>query len=947
MEQWRSFLFAHSCQARQASTVVTRSKQAPKLLEEIDSLEHLRQIKSIAKRRIPVHISSNIDKKLPSPTTMSIQSYLQSGDVENAWRLVDKSASYLTQQNIPRITVQSLLKSLHTQVHTHLPHLSLDFARLQQLYLNRLETLSNVVRKSRDISWDAHEIGMVLELYGKLGQVKRAESLFRNLSHYTSFTSPHVKVYNQMMAVYVRRFKYVDDTTKKRYFSKLKTLEQEMIRKGLQPDTSSYNILLAAKIKLHDLQGAEAIYSKMTTSPDRTTFNILLNGFLKDYRNNADKEITQQWMKRLVDSGIVPNRKTFNSIMDGLAGQAVQRARLQETDDLQNIAQSVSSLYQAMRRLGHRPDTEIINTLLKCYTAADDIDRIEEIIELLVIYEKKGCGEKCACASKAAAAKPKFKVKPDAYTFNILIKYHLDKNNTKLAFQMYDTMVNLKLEPDTITYGNFVRYYADQGNVAEALKYVDVMQRKGMPSSNHIYNTLLNYSLKHPKEAHLVTSHLYRMIADGSSTLDSISSRIPIARFQYLEKEDLESNFERFTSVLQSTFEAPDISTRTYNTILQTAGKFYKPKHSNRLNMTLDSIIASLDTSHLRPDVYTYALGIRNAAYAGNMTKAESIYKEMVDAGVKPNHFVFSHLIYGHVVQGKMDKASELLHHMESYQLHPTAVHYAPLIKGFAESAEFDRAYKLFRDMLANNINADLVIYTILASVFLQSPRADEGRAIELLEGIEKAGISMDAASLTLLAKAYTIKGSKQRQVNYIQKIDRIYHELNDNQWLDAKAITTLLTAHRHMKNPDAAWKLWNTLKQDQVALTTLHYNSLLASLTTTKVWYPAAKMVFDEMLQNSKMAAPDAHTFDLMIWGAYGVSDIETVQKVWQARTPDNIVLFVRSYYAVMKAMLECNDHKGAQRVYEECRELPSTPNSTAVWVTKINKLAAHQGFD
>ncbi|KAF1798954.1 hypothetical protein V8B55DRAFT_1520856 [Mucor lusitanicus] len=953
IQQWRSLLLAHNCQTRLASTVVTRSKKAaPNLLPEVDSLEHLRQIKSSARRRIPVHVSTKIDKQLPSPTTMTIQSHLSNGDVESAWKLVDKSASYLTQQNIPRLTAQLLLKSLHTQVNANLPRLTLDFSKLQQLYLNRLEILTAVVRKSKDIAWDKHEISMVLELYGKLDHIKRAESLFRNIAHYTAADyTPSLEVYNQMMAVYVRRFKYVDDTTKKRYFSKMKTLEQEMIRKGLQPDTCSYNILLAAKIKSHDLQGAEAIYSKMTTPPDRTTYNILLNGYLKDCRNNKDKEITQQWMERLIASGIVPNRRTFNSIMDGLASQVVQHARLKEISDMQGTAQSVSSLYKVMRRLGHKPDTEIVNTLLKCYTAAGDIDHIEKVLDMLVLPEKKGCGGNCACASKAsgaaaaAAAKPKFKVKPDTYTFNMLIKYHLGNNNTELAFQMYDTMVNLKLDPDTVTYGNFIWYYASQGNATEALKYVDVMQRKGIPSNNYIYNTLLNYSLKYPKDAYLITPHLQRMIADGSSTLDSVSSRISIARFQYVERDNVESNFERFTDVLENIYAAPEISTRTYNTILQSTGKFYKPKHSSHVSsINLENIIESLDTSHLTPDIYTFALSIRNAAYVGNMVKAESIYKTMVDSGIKPNHFVFSHLIHGYVSLGKMDKASDLLQHMANYQLRPTALHYAPLIKGFAESAEFDQAYELFRDMLANKVNADLVIYTILASVFLESPRGNEARAIDLLEGIEKAGIPMDAASLTLLAKAYAIQGSKKAQLVYTEKIDRIYQTFKENHWLDAKAITTLLTAHHRMKNPDAAWKLWNTLQEEKTLLTTLHYNALMASISSTKTWYPLAKLVFEEMLQDPKVA-PDAHTFDLMIWGAYGVSDLPTIQHVWHARQPDK-VLFVRSYYAVMKAMLECNDIDGAQRVYEEYQKLPSTPSSTTVWVGMINKLAAHQGF-
>ncbi|KAI8098395.1 uncharacterized protein B0P05DRAFT_521776 [Gilbertella persicaria] len=862
-----------------------------------------------------------------------------------------------------------LLESLHTLVHTHLPRLTLDFARLQTLYTSRLDMLAGLVKRNKDLNWDKHQFAMVIELYGKLDQIKKAESIFRNMTQYTS-AAPSVDIYNELLAVYVRRLRYVDDVTKKRFLSKMKTLESEMVRKTMALNTTSYNLLLAARIKAHDLQGAEKIFLNMTCPPDRITYNILLNGCLKGCRDNREKEIATQWMERLIGSGIAPNKKTFKSIMDGLADQVSRHARLGETHDMETTTQSVSNLYKVMLQLGHAPDTETVNTLLKCYTAANNQSQIDKVTQMLILPEKKsGCGQ-CGCGNKAVKTQEddkSVKVKPDVFTFNMLMKHHLANNRTDQAFEAYDTMVQLDLCPDTVTYSNFIGFYAEQGNVSECLKYLDVMERKGIPSNNFIYNILLNCSLKYPEQAGKITPHLRSMLMNGTSTLDTVSQNIQLARYQPKEQEGLHESFEHYTDLLERNMydNTGPVNTRTYNTILQSAGQFYKraahlPSAEERrgFHQMLDSIIASLDTSQIRSDLYTYALTIRNASYVGDMKKAESTYRSMLHAGIKPNQFIFSHLIYGYVSIGKTEKAHDILNHMSTKGFVPTAVNYAPLIKGYAESAEFNKAYELLREMLDNNVQADLVIYTTLASVFLDSPVQGNGKkAIDLLEGISKSGMAMDAASLTLLAEAYAIEAKsillniqdsktlRQELTHHIAKIDSIYTTLKENQWLDLKAITTLLTAHNHLKNPEGVWKLWNELKAStSVTLVPHHYNAVIHGLTTNKTWYPVAKLVFEDMLHHPHVQ-PDASTLDLMIWGAYGVSDYDTIRTMW--RQVHVAPLLVRSYYASMVAMLDQNQIEEARKVYEAYLHLPTpSPSSSTVWVGMINQLAIQHGL-
>lgn len=911
---------------------------------EVDPLIERQQQKYTGKRRIPVHVSTHVNKHIPNSTSLNVQtihSHLQKEEFEQAWRLFDASANSIT--HIPSLTAHKLLTSLYASVQTNLPQLFLDFGKLSTLYFTRLENLSLFVRQSRMQKWTPNEFCTVLELYGRLNQLTRAETLFRNMGHYCDTPQPTVNIYNALLLIHVRRLKHMDEMNQRRSLSKLKTLELEMTRKGLI-NTTSYNLLLSAQVKTHNIEGAEKLFRKIDL-PDRTTYNILLNGYLKECKNNKDKEASNVLMEKVIQTGIKPNKKTFIGIMDGLADQVIRHARLKEFQDVETTALSVTNLYKVMLQSGHKPDTETVNTLLKCYTAANDFDQIEAIIDSLAFPEKKsggGCGN-CGCSSKAPVIETKQattpKIKPDAYTFNMLIKHSLWNENTDQAFQMYDTMVTLKLVPDTITYGEFIRYYAHMGNVEESVKYYDVMRKKGISANNFIYNILLNCSLKYPQQAELIRPHLSAMVADGSATLDTVSQNTLLAKFGDND-DDLDTNFERYTELLaQNVFSTGvPLTTRTYNTILQSAGKFYKTSHRS----SLSEIMQALDTSNLHPDVYTFALSLRNATYEGDMLKAETIYKEMTDAGVKPNAYVFSHLIYGYANDGNMDKAEDILRGMSSapYNISPTAINYAPLIKGYSEHAEYEKAHALFRDMMDKNIKADLVIYTILARMFLDS--GNEKGAIDLLEGTSKTGIPIDAPSLTMLAEAY----AKEESPN-IAKIGAIYALLKKNHWLDGKAITTLLKSYDRMRYPEGAWELWNDLKKDKRKLNTYHYNALLTCLTReVKAWYPITKIVFDELVQDTTKTKPDMCTYNLMIWGAYSVCDFETIRSLWKDMDQSKPLL-VRNYFAVMSAMVSDHLNEDAHIVYKAYQALPeSPPSSSAMWVEMINTLAKNQGF-
>ncbi|KAI9261126.1 hypothetical protein BY458DRAFT_557371 [Sporodiniella umbellata] len=950
---------------RSAAHLSTGTKKDP-LKDYLDKIDQnlIREQKIASKQRIPLNVTSKISNQVESSVLLSLHSNLTSDQHQEAWKTFDKATLPLGKQPIPPATAKLLLKSLQKDVITHQPKLLLKLRKLEHLYSMRLEKLVGITQKS--YLWETPEFCTIIELYGRLSQVNRAESILRHIFRYCQ-DAPSIEVYNELIAVYVRRFRGENDLTKKRYISKMDTILQEISRKGLEPNTTTYNLLLAAKVKFQDLKGAEKVYSKMTTPPNRMTYNILLNGFSRGGKTPEDKIIIDEWMARMIASGISPDLRTFKNLIDGLVEQTKYHAQMGEKEEMDTAVQSASDIYAIAAQFGHDIDLETTNNLLRCYTAANNSEKVEKIVGMLALPEKKGgCGN-CGCSNKDNQDKKQEplskQITPDLYTFNILIKHHLSNGNVNKAFQTYDTMVTMDHEPDVVTYSNFISYYTKQGKIEEGLKYLDVMQKKGIPTNIYIYNILLSSSVKYPEYSHLISPHLNSIITSGT-VMDSISRNILILKSS--KKDNLDTSFENLLDSLdQNLFSVNDnefgtnISTRTHNTLLQAAGQFYKSRRE-RFAQELGSVMSTLNTSNVRPDMLTFALSIRNACYQGDMERAEAIYKSMVKAGIKPNTYVFSHLIYGYSLTGKLDKALDTLEKMPSYNVLPNAINYAPLIKACVDSAEYQKAHSLFEKMLSRNIKADISIYTIIAEAFLQQESCK--KAIDLLESVEKSGIRMDLKSLTLLVDAYGLDAESKMEIDeksfeqvdslknclniHTIKINNIYSTLRQKKWLDPQAVFVLLEAHIRMKNLGAAWALWNECIPLGI-LHSAHYNLLITGFSKDKTWYPIARMTYDNMVRENGLRA-NAFTFDTMIWSAYVMDDSQTIKELWcspdrrDIKTNMPYALMVRTYYAVISTMLKSNMLSIAKSALKEYQTIPSSPDSSTIWNKKIGRISS-----
>ncbi|KAI9022795.1 hypothetical protein CLU79DRAFT_845615 [Phycomyces nitens] len=914
--------------------------QVEKSMEENSSAVGLDYQKKALRKRIPMHVSSAMDKYIRTPAVLSIHSLLEDQKNKEAWEAFDALGGLYEKHSLPHVTASLLLSSLRTDI---LQNIGNTKDKLSSLYLRRLEHLLTSTRESKDV-WTRPELDTILDMFGKLDSVERAETIFRNMKMYC-VEPPTAETYNRLMAGYLRKYKNLDNLARNRYFSKIYSLLLTMERSGPTPDTASYNLAIAARVKANNLAEAENIYARMINSgrtPDRMTYNVFLNGYLKHCRTDKDMKVADQWMDRMVDAKIVPNLRTFNNVLAGIADQVSYHARLLSYEEMQSSLKSIKSLYNIMIQLGHKPDTTTANALIKCYTAANDETEMSKMITLLGVEPSTGCGcgkSMGGCGSSAPKAsldkpdKPEpLRISPDEYTFNSLINYQLKRNKLDEAFRIYDLMLTRGFSPDTVTYGSFINYYIGKGDIPEAIKYYDVMKRKEIPSNTHIYNILLKGYFKHPAHAEPLFQRLRTMLIDNVQG-DSVTYNTQLANIQ-LNKDGSNSSevdVTRLTEIFDEMMakeHTPNNS--TYNIALGILGKL--PESSgDRPKQTISSLLESLDTSGLQPDIIGHATMIRDAASNSNMKEAEDAFRRMLNSGVRPNIYVFAHLVWGYSKIGDLNKAQNVLHYMSEppFNVEPTAFVFAPLIEGYAKAAEYEKAHSTFREMINRGIPADCITYTILANMFLNSSFLEkESSAISLLNDLRKSMKSdvngkvpeLDQAALTVLIEAHGVSGAKHivPKDNYkddnssmkqaalqceahAREAQEAYDQIvKSGEKPDARAVNALITTFVRLEKLETAWDFWTQqLKgKDFDAISTYHYNALLTGFARDKSWHPVAKHLFEDMMEMSifedsvrspslnkqnKVIVPDVATFDLMILSSAMSYDDESIRRLWR----------------------------------------------------------------
>jgi pentatricopeptide repeat protein len=328
-----------------------------------------------------------------------------------------------------------------------------------------------------------------LEIYGRAGAVESAEWIFQRLLE--CGVEPRTDTYNKLMTVYLNYIKRQGDEEFEKRKECMERLESiwEKVRLGPEgPDAYSYNILLSAKVKSGDIEGAEKVFQEMMIQPDRVSYHILLNGYLNALEHSQQQQ-AEIWLGKMMKHGIQPDTKTFNTLMAGLVSQ-MRRSHPRRDDHsagtLEATANTIFKLSDAMDKLGVEKDSHSIGILLRCYFLCGKVDQIDKLSRELGIM-KSGSNDTTVISSSLTAGK---------HIYNSLIDIYLSIGQDDKAMEIYHDMVCKGKHADVITYGTLIRHSLKRGNLPGAIGYYQMMERAGIQGNSRIRNMLLTAKAK-------------------------------------------------------------------------------------------------------------------------------------------------------------------------------------------------------------------------------------------------------------------------------------------------------------------------------------------------------------------------------------------------------------------------------------------------------------------
>ncbi|KAG8381018.1 hypothetical protein BUALT_Bualt06G0077100 [Buddleja alternifolia] len=442
-------------------------------------------------------------------------------------------------------------------------------------------------------------------------------------------------------------------------------------------------------------------------------------------------------------------------------------------------------------------------------------------------------------------------VKPDLYTFNVLIKGFCMNSSVDEAFRKFKEMEKFKCEPDLITYNTIVDGLCRAGKVSVASNVVKGMLKKSDNLRPNVvtYTTLIRgYCGKQEIEE---AFNVFREMVDSGIKPNEITFNTIIQGLCESQKFDMiKKILEEFQG--EGGGFIPD--TCTFNTLMNAL--------CNRENLDeAIKIFEKMKKLNVERDSATYSVLIRSLCQKENFDKAEELLDELFEREIllRDNNCtplvaaynpIFEHLC----TDGKTKKAERVFRQLMKRGVQDPLA-YETLILGHCKEGAFQDGHKLLILMLRRDFLPNVNIYESLIEGLLQKrepnlahntlekmlrssylPRTSMFHRV-LMELVEK-GSAHESASLMMLMLDKDIRPNINVSTDVVRVLFssglqneafKLVRSLYDNGYI-VKVEELILFLCRDRKLLEACELLMFTLKNDQ-SIDTAICSTVLTSL--------------------------------------------------------------------------------------------------------------------
>lgn len=494
----------------------------------------------------------------------------------------------------------------------------------------------------------------------------------------------------------------------------------EKQEKAVMPDIITYNtIIKGLSLQINDKRQTSenrVILNKIfkTTKeiasynlkPNEITYNSVLDACVKAH----DIDLAFEYFDRMKAEGFQPDNFTYSTLIKGIKNQHSQnfrefRATQEQVGETDKATPSNSPEKGGSTTSGTRPPGLSIK---QTYS----LDKVFEIL---------------------TSVKQEYYFKPDEILFNCVIDACIKFRNLPKAIEVFNEMSNLGLKPSGITYSLLFKGYGLARQYDNVMKIYKKMQENQIKMSEVTYGYLIDACIRCGRLDQAMS--FYRMMQqEPNMRVNAVIYSILIKGFT--SARNFDQAYELFIQMQNLCGDAQNIS--TYNAMLECAIKsnritefceiydsiITKGKVQPDL-VTCSTYVKGLCKfgqvekalniyNHLmREKVFKIDEVLFNSLLHGlqkarEFDKALSIYQDMLDNGVKPSHITYGSLIKIYSDQMKTDEALELFEQFKAMSP-PTLLLYTCVIQSCVKCKRTPKALQLYEEMKQQGVKGIVI----------------------------------------------------------------------------------------------------------------------------------------------------------------------------------------------------------------------------------------------
>ncbi|XP_022135644.1 pentatricopeptide repeat-containing protein At2g17140 [Momordica charantia] len=348
------------------------------------------------------------------------------------------------------------------------------------------------------------------------------------------------------------------------------------------------------------------------------------------------------------------------------------------------------------------------------------------------------------------------RVKPQTYTFNLLILALCEMGHLENAREVFDKMSEKGCEPNEFSLGILVRGYCRAGLHYRGIELLDELTSSGTLPNRVVYNTVISAVCGEGQTAE--AEKLVERMRDAGLSPDIVTFNCRIAALcksgQILEACRIFRDMQ-----IDEELGLPQPNIVTYNLMLE---GFCNEGMLEESKALFDSMKRSATFLSLE----SYNIWLLGLVRSGQLLEARLILNEMAEKSIKPNLYSYNILIYGLCKYGMFSDARSILGLMRESGLAPDTVTYSTLLHGYCCRGKIVKANYVLREMMQVGCFPNMYTCNILLHSLWKEGRASE--AEELLQKMNERNYGLDNVTCNTMINGLCKTGNLDKAIEIV-----------------------------------------------------------------------------------------------------------------------------------------------------------------------------------